>query len=192
MSSTCYRSFSTWYHAMRVNIWCCTRIYPTLDMLYLIYDLWYRHSVFTPAHGIYTGTWHAIFDTDICHAIFDTWYRTSVLAMLYLTLDIRHWYLICHTWHLLLTPGIWYAFMWYKFMDLTSWLLTAHYHPRYLCIIWYIHGYHFSGDLIIILLPYIWTPELLYSWTPIYLNPWNRKTPDITPDIILLLTPVIG
>ena len=33
---------------------------------------------------------------------------------------------------------------------------------------------------------------LLNSCTPVYLNPWNREALDITPDIILLLTPVIG
>ena len=32
---------------------------------------------------------------------------------------------------------------------------------------------------------------LLNSCTPVFLNPWNREAPDITPDIILLLTPVI-
>ena len=93
-----------------------------------------------------------------CHAILITWYQTPVLD-------------ICHTCHLILTPGIWhmliltwYAFMWYKYIDLTLWPLTRHYHPWYR-IIWYIHDYHFYGDLIIILLPDIW-----YSWSPVILN----------------------
>ena len=131
--------------------------------------------------------WYVTPDTDTCHAIYDMWYPTPVLVLLHLSLDIRHWFLICHTWHLLLTHGIWYAFMWYKYLDLTLWLLTGHYHTWYL---WHIHGYHFYGDLIIILLPYIW-----YSWTPVLLYTWPPEigeAPDITPDIILLLIPVIG
>ena len=43
-------------------------------------------------------------DTDTCHAIFNIWYPTPVLAMLYLTLDIRHRYLPCYTWHMYPTP----------------------------------------------------------------------------------------
>ena len=58
-------------------------IYPTLDMLYLIYDLWHRHSVLTPTLGIYTGTWYIILDT---------WFTT---------LDIWHRHLICYTWYLI-------------------------------------------------------------------------------------------
>ena len=159
------------YYAMWVNIWCYTRylpdpghvildtwhLTPTLDMLYLIYglwhrysvftlapamlhliyDLWLRHLVFTPALGIYTGTRYLtpifallyltpIFAMLYLTPIFVMLYLTLILAMLYLSLDIRHRYLICRTWHLLLTQGIWYAFMWYKYLDLTSWLLTRH------------------------------------------------------------------
>ena len=163
--------FSTWYPATQVNICCCTQYLhrysvftPTLGMLHLIYDLWLRHSVFTLAHGIYTGT---------CHAIFDTWYPTPVLAMLHLSLDIRHRYLICHTWHLLLTPGIWYAFMWYEIPGPDIVTLDRTLPPRYLCIIWHIHDYHCYGDLAWLLYYYqiLGTPKLLYSWTPVYLNP---------------------
>ena len=145
-------------------------------MLHLIYDLWHRHLVFTPAHGIYTST---------CHAIFDTWYPTPVLAMLHLSLDIRHRYLICHTWHLLLTPGICMlscgtnTWIWH----LDSWPDTTTQIPVYYMTYSWLSLLRGLG-MIIILLPNIW-----YSWTPVLLNslnPWNRKAPDITPDIILL------
>ena len=145
---------------------------PTLDMLYLIPDLW-----------------HVIFDTGTWHVILDTWSTT---------LDIWHRYLICHTWHLILTPDIWHMLIlmlshgtstltWYC----DTWPDTI---TPDTCIIWHIHDYHFYGDLAWLLYCYqiFGTPELLCSWTPVYLNHWNRETPDITPDIILLLIPVIG
>ena len=136
---------------------------------------WHWHSVFTPAHGIYTGT---------CHAIFDTWHPTPVLAMLYLTHDTRHRNLPCYIRHLILDPGTWYMthlspdpdpryvthvnpyLICYKYIDLTSWPLTGHYHPWYpyymtyswLSLLW-------GVDMVIILLPDIW-----YSWTPVLLN----------------------
>ena len=145
--------------------------------------------IYVVVHGIYTGTqylhrhlacytWYMIYDTvtrylqrysvftpalGMLHLIYDIWNWYFPC----LTHDTRHRYLICHTCHLILTPSIWhmltllwYAFMWYKYMDLTSWPLTGHYHPW-----WHIHDYHFYGDLIIILLPYIW-----YFWTPVLLN----------------------
>jgi len=108
-TGTCHAIFDTWHPT------------PVLAMLCLTHDTRHRYL---PCYIC-----HMTPDTGTCHAIFDTWYPRPVLAMLYSTLDIRHWYLICHTWYLLLTPGIWYAFMWYKYLDLTSWLLTGHYHP---------------------------------------------------------------
>ena len=88
-------------------------------MLYLVFT---RHLT--------CYTWCMIYDTDTWYVILDTCSTA---------LDIRHRYLICHTCHLILTPGIWhmltftwYAFMWYKYIDLISWLLTGHYHPWYL------------------------------------------------------------
>ena len=154
------------------------------------------YSVFTRHLTCYT--WCMIYGTGTWYIIFDTW--STTLDMLYLIPDPQHLILtpvldICHTCYLILTPGIWHmltltwlAFMWYKHIDLTSWPLIGHYHPWYL----YYMAYSWLSplrklDMIIILLPDIW-----YSWTPVYLNPWNREAPDITPDIILLLTPVIG
>ena len=54
---------------------------PIFAMLHLIYDLWHRHSVFTPALSIYTGTWclipvprHLIFRHQYSiYVILDTW-----------------------------------------------------------------------------------------------------------------------
>ena len=146
--------FSTWYLATQVNIYCCTRYLHrhsmftrTLGMLHLIYDLWHRHSVFTPA-------------LDICNLSHGTWYLDTGID-------------ICHTWHLILTRGIqhmitvtWHAFMWYKYIDLTSWPLTGHYHPWYLYYMAYSWLSLLRGlGMIIILLPDIW-----YSWTPVLLN----------------------
>ena len=195
----CYR----WYWYLPCYIWHMMPI-PVLIMLYLTYGTWHRYL---PCHIWYmiydTDTCHAVVDawyitlilamlyvtpdTDTCHAIYDMWYLTPVLVLLHLSLYIRHWFLICHTWHLLLTPGIWYAFMWYKYLDLTSWPLTGHYYPWYLYDIFMIitvtgtwHDYY------IIITRYL---VLLSSCTPVYLNPWNREAPDITPDTILLLTP---
>ena len=122
-------------------------------------------------YGIYIDTWYVIFDT----------WSTA--------LDIRHRYLICHTWHLILIPDIWHAFMWYKYIDLTSWPLTGHYHPWYMYYMAYSWLSLLRGlGMIIILLPDIW-----YSWTPVLLNscilePLKKGTPDT----ILLLIPVIG
>ena len=147
-------------------------------------------------HAIFgTDNCHAIFDTDICHAILDPWHLTLTLGMLHSIYDLWHQHSIYRpgTWYMsYLTPdpntGIWYAFMWYRYLDLTSWLLTGHYYPWYLYYMTYSWLSLLQGlGMTIILLPDTW-----YSWTPVYLNPWNREAPDITPDIILLLTPVIG
>ena len=84
--------FSTWLHAIWVNIWYCTRYLPDtwhvildtsrptliVDMLYLMHDLWHQHLIYY--------IWYLIHDTRYLH---------------------RH--LICYTWHLILTPGIWHA-----------------------------------------------------------------------------------
>ena len=141
MPSTCYRSFSTWYHAMRVNILFMTPalgIYtgtrylhrylvftPILGKLHLIYELWLRHSVFTLTLGIYTGTWYI--------------------------------------WHLLLTPGIWHAFMWYKHIDLTSWPLTGHYYPWYLYYMTFMISLLRGLGMTLYYYQIFGTPELLYS-----------------------------
>ena len=177
------------------------------------------HAIFDTGicHAIFdTGICHAIFDTCICHAIFDTcctWHVTSDTGTQYLhrysvftptldtwstALDIRHRYLICHTWHLILTPGIWhmltlswYAFMWYKHLDLTSWPLTGHYHPWYLYYLAY-SWLSLLRDLAWLLYYYqiFGTPVLLNLWTPEPLkkgDSWYH-----TPDIILLLILVVG
>ena len=145
---------------------------PTLGMLHLIYDLWHRHSVFTLAHGIYIGT---------CHTIFDTWYLTPVLAMLYLAHDNRHRYLPCYIWHLIYDTGIWHVIF-------ATWYITPVLAMIYLtpdtCTTWHMHDYYiFTRHLVLLYLLYSCIPELLYSWTP-----WKR----VTPDIVLLLIPVVG
>jgi len=148
------------WHAMPAT-WYMT---PLFDMLYLPHDILHRYLTYYACHLIYDMLYLPP-DIDTCHAIFDRWYPTPVLVLLHLSLDIRHWFLICHTWHLLLTPGIWYDFMWYEYLDLTSWLLTGHYHSWYL-IIWHIHDYHYYGDMTWLLYYYyqiFGTPELLYS-----------------------------
>jgi len=171
-----------------VNIWCCTLYshrhlacytwYVTSDtntwLLNLIYDLWHRHSVFTPALDILyliPDPRHLILDTG-------TWY------MSYLSPDpnpryMTHAnpYLICFhvvqvhwpdivTLDRTLSPLI--HVLYGIFMTIT---FTGTWHDYYII----------TRHLV-----------LLYSWTPIYLNPWNREAPDITPDTILLLIPVIG
>ena len=150
-----------------------TVIIPTFGMLHLIYDLCHRHLVFTPAHNNWhrychavfdTDIFHAIFDTDACHTIFDVWYPTPILVLLHLSLDIGHRYLICRTWLLLLTHGICYTFMWYKYLDLTLPPLI----PDYMTYSWLslLRGHDM---IIILLLPdiwYFWAPVLLYTWTP--------------------------
>ena len=87
-------------------------IYHTLDMLYLMHDLWHRHSVLTPALGIYTGTrylngtWHAILDiwfmTPALGIYTGTRYFTPVLAMLHFTWHTATWNQ--YTWPDIMTP----------------------------------------------------------------------------------------
>ena len=102
------------------------------------------------------------------HLTPDTWYLTLVNwhAITYLTcfhMVQVHLTWCCDTW-----LGYYYTWLYFLFMIIT-----------------------FTGDLAWLLYCYqtFGTPELLCSWTPVYLNPWNREAPDITPDIILLLTP---
>ena len=76
---------------------------PIFVMLYLTRDIWHRHSVFTPVLSIYTDTWHVTLDIL---------YMTLALGIYTDTLYIDPVLDICHTWHLHLTHGIWYAFMW--------------------------------------------------------------------------------
>ena len=212
-----YLLFDIWYRYLPYYTitWYLT---PVLAMLYLTHDTQHRYFPcyiwpMIPNTGYLSCyTWHLISDNGTCHAIFDIWYLKLVLAMLYLTLDIRHRYLPCYTWHMLPDTGTchaifdpwyptpvlamlntgyltsllamlitcidtgtchailitWYAFMWYKYIDFTSWPLTGHYHPWYRYIIWHIHNYHFYGDLAWLLYYYqtFGTPELLYTWTP--------------------------
>jgi len=172
--------FSTWFLAIQDYRWYCTRYYPTLDMLYLMYDLWH---------------WHLI--CYIWYLIHGTLYLTPVLDMLYLIPDPRHLILDIGTWYMsYMSPDpdpriwhmltlTWYAFMWHKYINLTSWPLTGHYHP------WYLYYMAYSWlSLLRGLDYYIVTRHLilLNSCTPVFLNPWKR----VTPDTILLLVPVIG
>ena len=155
---------------------------PMFTMLHLTREIWHRHSVFTLVLSIYTDIWHITLDKLFMTPALGIYTGTQ-----YMDPILKIW----HTWHLHLTHGIWYVFMWYKYLDLTSWPLTGHYYPWYLYYMIYSWLSLLRGlGMTIILLPDTWyscTPELLYTWTP-----WNREAPDITPDIILLLTPVIG
>jgi len=85
MPNTCYRSFSTWYHGMRVNIWCCT-----------LYS--YRHLA--------CYTWYVTSDTNTWHVILDIWFMTRhsiftpALDILYLIPNPRHFILDTGTWYM--------------------------------------------------------------------------------------------
>jgi len=84
-------------------------------------------------HAIFdSGIYHAIVDTDIWHATLDPWHLTLALGIYTGTRYVDPVLEMWHTWHLHLTHSIWYAFMWYKYLDLTSWPLTGHYYPWYL------------------------------------------------------------
>ena len=101
-------------------------------MLYLSLDIW---------HGT-------------CHATLITWYLTPVLTMLYLSLDIRHRYLPCYTYHLIsdtATYHIWHRYLpcytYHLIFDtgtchaiLITWYLTPVLTMLYLSLdIWYWH-----------------------------------------------------
>jgi len=161
----------------------------------LIPDIWcydsHRHISYLTLTCVHRClpcyTWHLISDTGTCHAILITWYLTLVLAMLYLTLDIWHRYLPCYTWPLMSDTGTWHAITHLTCYHLVlvhltwycdTWLVTV---IPGTCIILHIHDYYFYGDLAWLLNCYqtSGTPELIYSWTPLFLNPYNRETPDI-------------
>jgi len=191
-------------------------IYPTLYMLCLIYsnytDIWHVTPdiwLMSPALGIYTCTqyltpisfmlylklmfamlyvicdtwywylpyyiWHVIPDLDTCLATLITWPWTPILDMSYLTPAIDTRYMLY--FHVVQIPGP-------DIMTLDQTLPPLI--PDYMTYSWLslLRGH----DMIIILL----LPDIWYSWTPVYLNPWNREAPDFTPDITLLLIPVIG
>ena len=143
------------------------------------------------------------------HLIFvmlNSWYLTPVLAVQYLTLDVWHRYLPCYIWHLISDTGACHFILdpWYptpvldmlspgiSTLDLILWPLTGYcytWHRYYIAYSWLLLLWRLG--MIIILLPdfwYSWTPVLLNFCTPVFLNPCNRETPDI----ILLLIPVIG
>jgi len=75
--------FNTWFLAIQAYRWYCTRYLPTLDMLYLMHDLWHRHLVY------YIG-----------YLIHGTWYLTPALDMLYLIPDLRQLILDTGTWYM--------------------------------------------------------------------------------------------
>jgi len=109
-------------------------------------------------------TWHLIYDTDTWHAI--TWHLIP-----------DTWYLAPNNWHAItwyITLATWY---WYTWSDADTRLDTM---TPDTCITFPIHDYRLYGDLTWLLYCYQTadTPELLYSWTPLFLNPWNRETPD--------------
>ena len=167
---------------------------------YLTYDVvtltdilitwpWYVYTWYLISDS---GTWHVI----TRHLIPDTWYLTPVLDTWYLTPD---------TWHLISDTGTWHVITWHLIPDtwyMTFDMLSLFYmilvHLTWCCDTWldtiipntcitlHIHDYHFYGDLTWLLYYYqtSGTPELicswtLCSWTPVFLNPYNRETPDI-------------
>jgi len=162
-------------------------------------DMWHQYLT--------CYTWHLISDTwYLMTLVFDMlyltpdpwhWYLTLVLDMLYLTPNFWHLISDTGTWHAItwyLIPGTWYITLddWHAITHLTCFHM-AQAHLTWYCDTWldnitpdtcvtlHIHDYHFYGDLAWLLYCY-WTfgtPELLCSWTPVYLNPWNRETPDI-------------
>jgi len=180
-TSTCHAIFDTWH---RISLF---------DMLCLPHDIWHRYLTCYTCHMIYyTGIWHTMLAT---------WYMTCytchlilILAMLYLTGDTRPRYLSCYTYHLILDTDSWYVIL-----DTCSW------HPVYDMIscgtnTWTWHHDSWPDittpdtwsydifmtititgtwhDYYIIITRYL---VLLSSCTPVYLNPWNREAPDITP-----------
>jgi len=131
------------YHAMRVNIWCCTRYLPdprhvildtwhltlNLDLLYLTYDLWHQHTVFI----LVLGMLHLIYDLWYWHSVF-----TPALGMLHLIYDIWHWYFPCYIWHMISDTGI--CHIWHRHLQWYIWhrYLPCYIWHRYLpCYIWH-------------------------------------------------------
>ena len=167
--------------------------------LHAIFDTGICHAIFDTdnCHAIFdTDDCHAIFDTDNCHAILDTWHLTPALGI-YTSTQYLHRHLACYTWYMLyLTHDIWYRYLpcynWPMISDtgtchaiLDTWYITLVLDMLYLtpdtCITWHMHDYYiFTRHLVLL--------YLMYSWTTAFLNPWKR----VTPDIILLLIPVVG
>ena len=106
--------------------------------------------------------WHMIPDIGTCHAIFDTWYMTPVFDICY---------------HLALAHLTWYCDTWPDTITLDT------------CTPCIFMAITFTGTWLLYYTIYL---VLLDSCILVYLNPWNREAPDITPDTILLLIPVIG
>ena len=162
-----------------LDIWCCNSVInsPDTDMLII----WHWH-VILDTWSLTLDIWHRHLSCYTWHMIPDTWYLTPVLDML----SLKTWYLTPDIWHLTIDmlSLTWHAFTWYYYIwpDIMTpdWILL---------LLTPVH--HFYGDLAWLLYYYqiFGTPELLYSYI---LEPWSRVAPDITPDIILLLTPVIG
>jgi len=149
---------------------------PTLNMLYLTLDLW-----------------HVISDTDTWHAILDTWYLTSALDMLNLTPDLRHLISDTGTWYVILDT----RYMTHANTHLTRFHMAQSHWPDIMTpdrillplipILYGIfmtitftrtwHDYYIVTRYLVLL--NFCAPELMCSWTHVYLNPWNRETPDI-------------
>ena len=121
-------------------------------------------------------TWHMklwlLFKLWLCIQL--TWYRhVNYLTLMCLYLTCYHltpdiWYLTPDDWHAI----TWY---WYTWPDVVTldWILL-HLTPVLHCILMIIT---LRGlDVIIILLPDIGTPELLYPWTYILLNSYIPYT----------------
>jgi len=121
----------------------------------------------------------------ICYTwylIHDIWYLTPVLAMLYLSLDVRHRYLPCYTYHLISDTGTCHA------------VLKLDIRHRYLSC----YTYHLildTGACHAILITWYLTPVLtmLYLTVDVLLLTWHAITwyqytwPDIVaPDWLLL------
>jgi len=142
--------------AWHIILWLCIDS-PDTDMLiiwhwYVILDTW---SLIVNIWHRYLTRYHLTPDT--WHLIYNTWQLTCYN----LILDI------CY--HLVLTHLTWYCDTWLDTITLGT------------CITLHIHDYHLYGDLVWLLYCYqtFGTPERLCSWTPVYLNSWNRETPDI-------------
>jgi len=172
--------FSTWFLAIQAYRWYCTRYYPTLDMLYLMHDLWHRHLIYY-----------------IWYPIHDTWYLTPALDILYLLPDPRHLILDTDTWY-----------MSYLSLDLDPRYMT-HANSYLTCFhVIQVHWLDIVtldrtlSPLIHVLYGIFMTITFTGTWHDDYiitrhlvllnsciLEPLNREAPDITPDTILLLIP---
>ena len=148
-----YLTYDTWHRYLPCYIW---PMIPNTGTLHIILHIWFM----TPAHGIYTDTWYVIFAT---------WSTT---------LDIRHRYLPCYTYHLISDTGTchasldtWHSATWYQYTwpDIVTpdWILL-HRTPYFFAYSWLslLRGLdYYTGTRHLVLLNSC-TPELLYSWTP--------------------------